>query len=102
MSKEEIEDLKEELELLEDEIVLYEEMSYEKTDEYDNFLDELGDVTIGSLTYSASRTLKQIDEIAYNCGFNDWADSRITELQEQIDDLNDQISELEEEQDEEI
>lgn len=64
-------------------------------DRYDEYLDELGDVKIGSLTYAASRTLKQIDEIAYNCGYNDWVDGEITELEEKIDELMDELKELE-------
>jgi hypothetical protein len=42
---------------------------------YDNDLDEQGDICIGYLKYSPSRVLKEIDEIAYRCGFNDFMDS---------------------------
>ncbi len=42
-------------------------------EDYDDFLDEIsGDVVIGSLRYSASRVLKEIDPIAYNVGFSDF------------------------------
>ena len=51
----------------------------ETTDEaytaFDEYLDELGDVTIGTLIYSASRVLLAVDPIAYRCEFNDWADA---------------------------
>lgn len=42
---------------------------------YDDALNEMGDVTIGSLKYRPSVVLKQVDPIAYRCGFNDWADA---------------------------
>lgn len=45
---------------------------------YDEFLDEVyGDVKVGSYEYSTSRTLKEIDPIAYRVGFDDWSDSEI-------------------------
>lgn len=46
--------------------------AYEAFDEY---LDELGSVTIGPLTYPPSTTLRAVDPIAYRCNFNDWADA---------------------------
>ena len=40
---------------------------------YDEMLDEvLGPVTIGSLEYEASRVMREVDPVAYRCGFNDW------------------------------
>jgi hypothetical protein len=48
----------------------------EEYEEYDDFLDEVsGDVQIGILSYSASQVLKEVDPIAYRCGFSDWLDS---------------------------
>ena len=41
-------------------------------EEYDQMLDEMGDVVIGSLSYSASHVLKEVDPIAYRCGFADF------------------------------
>lgn len=43
-------------------------------DGYDDWLDELDDVRIGSLTYRASEVLKRVDPIAYRCGYSDWLD----------------------------
>lgn len=44
--------------------------------EYDDFLDEVcEDVTIGSLTYSASFALQRVDPIAYRVGYSEWLDS---------------------------
>lgn len=42
---------------------------------FDDYLDELGDVAIGTLSYSASRVLHAVDPIAYRCEFNEWADA---------------------------
>jgi hypothetical protein len=41
--------------------------------DYDEFLDEVyGDVQIAGLKYSTSLALKEIDPVAYRCGFADW------------------------------
>ena len=47
---------------------------------YDSFLDEcLGMVEIGGLEYNQSLALKNVDPIAYRCGFNDWLDSELSD-----------------------
>ena len=38
---------------------------------YDDILDEQGDIHIGSLSYSPSYVLKNVDPTAYQCGLND-------------------------------
>lgn len=43
-------------------------------DMYDDSLDEMGDVEIGSLSYRPSTVLKAVDPIAYRCGYDDWLD----------------------------
>lgn len=42
---------------------------------YDEYLNEYGDAVIGSLKYRASRVLREVDPVAYRCGFDDWADA---------------------------
>ena len=42
-------------------------------------------VKIGSLEYTSSQVLKNVDEVAYNCGLNDYNDERIGELAEAIE-----------------
>ena len=43
---------------------------------YNEMLDECYPlVKFGELEYLPSRVLKEIDPIAYQCGFNDWVDS---------------------------
>ncbi len=45
-------------------------------DRYDDMLDEVhGTVTIAGLEYDTSIVLKNVDPIAYRCGFNDWTDA---------------------------
>jgi hypothetical protein len=40
---------------------------------YQDYLDEtFGDVVIAGISYSCSYAFKEIDPIAYNCGFADW------------------------------
>lgn len=54
-------------------------------DSYDEMLDELHTVKIGSLEYSASDVLKKMDPIAYSCGFSDFCDSQYIDLEEEED-----------------
>ncbi|MDD5062326.1 MAG: hypothetical protein PHN44_08645 [Candidatus Marinimicrobia bacterium] len=42
---------------------------------YDEYLSELGEVQIGSLSYDPANALKEVDPTAYRCGFVDWLDS---------------------------
>lgn len=69
-------------------------------DQYCDSIDEMGDVVIGSLTYQASRVLKEIDPIAYSCGLNDFVDSlelNPDDLEEELEELEDQLIELDDE-----
>lgn len=45
-------------------------------DRYNEMLNEIyGDVEIAGIPYATSYALKRVDETAYNCGFNDWANN---------------------------
>jgi len=45
-------------------------------DMFDEYIDEVSPVVeIGNLKYTPSHVLKQIDETAYRCGFDDWLDA---------------------------
>ena len=68
-------------------------------DEYDDFLDE-GDLNQLVEDYSFSRVLKETDPTAYNVGFNDWQDSRLTDMEREIN--REAISQAEEELDDEL
>jgi hypothetical protein len=68
--------------------------------QYDDMLDEISTIKIGSLTYSASYVLKNIDPTAYRCGLLDYIDGidkdEIPAFQELIDELQELIDKLEE------
>lgn len=46
---------------------------------YDDILDEYP-VNIGSLEYAGSYALRELDPIAYRCGFNDFVDGQFSQL----------------------
>jgi hypothetical protein len=49
---------------------------------YDDMLDEcFGDVKIGGYSYQHSKAFKDVDEIAYRCGFNAWCDAEKIEVE---------------------
>ena len=74
-------------------------------DQFDDSLDEsIPEIEIGSLTYSPSHVLKNVDPTAYRCSLNDFVDSLDVEdsdeykaLQEEIDQLESDIEDLESE-----
>jgi hypothetical protein len=91
---EEIEALKEEIAQLEADYRVLEDG--ENEDEYDDFIDDVtGVVKIGSLSFSASRILKELDPIAYNCGIAEYNDEKMTELRDEIDEKKAELKELE-------
>lgn len=54
---------------------------------YDAMLDEFdGPVTVGGLTFDASRILRELDPIAYKCGWIDWCDAEGIDTDELEDD----------------
>lgn len=53
---------------------------YELHQRYDDMLDEIYEsANIAGYEYQTSRALKEIDPIAYRCGFNDWLDAELGE-----------------------
>jgi len=56
---------------------------YEALKQYDEMLDELyGEIKICGYEYSASNALKEVDPIAYRCGFNDFCDAENIEIED--------------------
>jgi len=41
---------------------------------YDDMLDELQSIKIGTMSYPGSYVLKELDPIAYRCGFTEYLD----------------------------
>ena len=74
---------------------------YKALNLYDDMLDECyEEIKIGSLTYLPSQVLKEVDPIAYRCGFIDWLDSEnLTTDEDEADE--DEADEEEEEESEE-
>lgn len=45
---------------------------------FGEFLNDVyGACNIGGYSYDTDRALKEVDPVAYRCGFNDWLDSEI-------------------------
>lgn len=60
------------------------------TDSYDEMLDEVyGDVEVGSLSWSASRVLAEMDPTAYRCGISDWADNECDNIRYELERASD-------------
>ena len=57
----------------------------------DDLLDSEGDVVIGSLTFSRSRIVKELDPIAYREICNDVVSSQIDDLQYDLDRLDPEV-----------
>lgn len=51
-----------------------------REDLFDEMLDDVyGTVEIAGMSYNTSYALKNVDDIAYRCGVNDYIDSRVTD-----------------------
>ena len=79
MNEDRIKEVKERIEILE---------NNENTEEYDKMLDEVG---IDTSIYSASMILKNIDEIAYRCGFDDYNDEELSNFISELEDLEEEL-----------
>lgn len=89
------EELETEIEALKSEMEDFELDPDDYEEQWDDCLDEQGAVTIGSLSYSASHTLKLVDPIAYRCGLNDYVDGLEKEEDSKYKELADKLEELE-------
>ncbi len=74
----------------------------EHEEEYKDALDEQGDVVIGSLHYSPSYVLREVDPTAYRCGLVDYVngldvsdDPAYRELEEELKSLEYELADLE-------
>ena len=47
----------------------------ELLEQYDDYLDESGEFTVGGCAFRPSYILKELDPTAYRCGYLDYADS---------------------------
>lgn len=90
--------LKKQISELEDRIDNF-EIDEDKYDEkYDEWLDEIyGEIMIGCISFLPSHILKELDPIAYRCGFSDYIDSLDIEDDEDYQELQDELEEVKKE-----
>lgn len=91
MNKNDIE--KKLIERVEDELS---EIDMEKR--YDEMLDECSECCATCRNYGASRILKEMDPVAYRCGFNDWLDGEVRGNRD-LTEINEKVYEASEVQD---
>lgn len=60
----------------------------ELAEEYDAVLNEGGPICVGGYEFEPARILEELDPIAYNCGYNDYVNSRCEEIAEEISNLD--------------
>lgn len=95
-TEDEIKEIKELISEAEEEIKDYERGNDNKEDEYKEYLDSTNDIIyIGDCSFNPSEVLARCDNIAFRCGFNDWADQFITELNTELEDLKEQLEDAE-------
>ena len=96
--------LKKQIAELEDKIDNFEIDEDKYDDKYDEWLDEIyGEIMIGCISFLPSHILKELDPIAYRCGFSDYVDSLdieddedYQELQTELEEAKEELAELEE------
>lgn len=67
----------------------------ENEQEYDDYLDEVCEVVkIGTLSYNPSQVLKAVDKIAYNCGQSEFNDEKLTELNNELAEKEQELKDL--------
>ena len=81
------------------------DLDIDLSNEYDEMLNAQGMLTIGCIEFYPSRVLKELDPIAYQCGYNDFIsgidissyseyDDKISEITEQIENIKESIIDL--------
>lgn len=102
----EIKDLEDEIDELREEVIeledKYESLECnENVEDYEAMLDDCyGEVKIAGGTYATSHALKIIDEIAFDCGMNDWNSGELDNLNDEIESKTGEIKSKEDEIDE--
>jgi predicted nucleic acid-binding Zn-ribbon protein len=62
---------------------------------YDDFLNDCNPmIKIGSLEYTPSEVLKNVDEVAYDCGYDDYCSQEISDIEDQTEELEHELEEL--------
>ena len=92
-----IEELNSDIIEAQDNISSFDKSEHTSTEDYDDALDIDGTVTVAGYEYYPSNILQEVDPVAYNCGFSDYADSRELEEFEEYNELVEELEELESE-----
>ena len=88
-----MDELKQELEALQ--ARAYELENNENEDEYNDMLNDVyGDIDIAGMMYNVATILKEVDPTAYRCGHSDFNDSLLSDVNNEIADKEQEISEL--------
>ena len=96
-----LETLKDQITKLESSIVIKQSEIYDfeyecSDDEFSDWIDSIyPEVTIGSLTFSPSDIMKELDPIAYRCGKSDYESNYDLDDCEEYNDLKDELEILE-------
>ena len=61
-----------------------EQLDYIEEEEYNESLDEMGEVSVGNLTFYPSDILKNCDPIAYRIGFTEYQDFRREDIEADV------------------
>ena len=69
-------------ELIEKEVE--EQIDQIEEDEFNESLDEMGEISVGNLTFYPSDILKNCDPIAYNIGFTEYQDFRREDIEADV------------------
>ena len=103
ITQRDIEGLKDLIKETENKMQNFDKSEYLTDEKYDEMLDDYyGEVNICGMTFYSSVALRELDPIAYRCGFSDFADSmdndefeEYTKLQEELEELQEELEELE-------
>jgi peptidoglycan hydrolase CwlO-like protein len=96
MSFKSIESINEEIKEIETKIEELGDMVPSKQAEFDEGFDECFPmVEFGDLKYLASHVLKEVDPIAYREEYLNWVNSRVEDLESELDDLKEELEYLE-------
>lgn len=98
------EQLKKEIDRLEKKLENFEVNPEDHEREYDDCINEQGEVIITGITFSPADILKEIDPTAYRCGLIDFVDACIDRddlpeyrsIENELEDLKNELEDLEE------
>ena len=61
-----------------------EQLDYIEEEEFNDSLDEMGEISVGNLTFMPSDILKNCDPVAYRIGFTEYQDFRREDIEQEV------------------